>query len=225
MRELILAATVLAALAAPGRPVVKKLAAALLAVTALATASAQAATIHLYPNTCNNKEEGCTAVWIQGTIEPNDGGKFMELMLKDSPKKAVIILNSTGGNLEASLQIGRYVKFQNYATYVPSGAVCGSGCAMIWLAGSLKQVGENGKIGFHAAYEIKKVGKQVYVKEDGMANAIVGAYYTELGYSVDAIKFFTAAAPSSALFLNNEWAAKLGINVKVITDKKEEKKS
>src|SRR5205823_9267598 len=114
--------------------------------------------------TCNHKEVGCTAVWIEGVIEPNDGGKFMELMLKDKPKKALILLRSEGGNLIASLQIGRYIKNNGFATYVPGNSVCASGCAMIWLAGKSKMVDENAKIGFHAAYTVEKVGKQTYAR-------------------------------------------------------------
>jgi hypothetical protein len=220
MRKLILAATALAALP---MSIVKKFAVALLAATALATVSAQAATITLLPNTCNHKEEGCTAVWIEGRIEANDGGKFMEILLKDKPKKALILLHSEGGNVMAALQMGRYIKANNYATYVPSKAVCVSSCAFVWLAGNLKQVGENGKIGFHAAYYTEKVGKQTYALESGVGNAVIGAYYAELGYSQDAIMFFTKSSPGSMSWLNSDTAERLGIRVKVITDKKEEK--
>jgi len=186
----------------------------------LSTAAANAATFTLYPNTCNKNEEGCTAIWVKGTIEPNDGGRFMELLLKDKPKKALVLLDSPGGNLTAALQIGRYIKANGFSTFVPSNSVCVSGCAMVWLAGNPKLVNETGKIRFHAAYTVEKIGKQAYAKESGAGNAVVGAYYAELGYSMEAIIFFTKAAPSSATWLTSETAASLGIKVKVISNEK-----
>jgi hypothetical protein len=190
------------------------------ALVTLTSVTAQAATFTLSPNTCNNKEEGCTFVSIEGSIEPNDGGRFMELMLKAKPKKVLVGLHSDGGNLVASLQIGRFIRANNYATIVTSNSVCVSGCAMIWLAGSFKQVSETAKIGFHAAYTITKVGKQPYATESGQGNAVVGAYYSELGYSEDAIRFFTMAPPNSATWLSTEKADRLGIKVKVYAPEK-----
>jgi hypothetical protein len=44
-----------------------------------------------------------------------------------------------------------------------------------------------------------------------MANALVGAYFAELGYSEDAIRFFTKAGPNSASWLTSDNAKRLGI--------------
>jgi hypothetical protein len=181
------------------------------AMLAALTVSAQAATFNVNPNTCNKKEEGCTVIHIVGRIEANDGGKFMEIILKDQPKKVLVSLNSEGGNLVASLQIGRFIKTYGYNTMVTTGSVCVSGCAMIWLAGNYKYASEEARIGFHAAYTIEQKGKQTYTRESGQGNAIVGAYYAELGFGEDAIRYFTAAAPTSASWLNQGVIKQLGL--------------
>jgi hypothetical protein len=191
----------------------------------LTTSAAQAATINLIPNRCNNNQEGCTTVTIEGDIEATDGGRFMELMLKSNTKKALIMLHSDGGNLTASLQIGRYIKNNSYSTYVPSNAVCASGRAAIWLAGAFKQADATAKIGFHAAYTLKKVGRQVVATETGQGNAVVGAYYAELGYSEEAIRYFTKTGPTSVTWLSSEMAQRLNIQVKIHKDDDDKKKS
>jgi hypothetical protein len=195
-------------------------AATLLVATTLAVASAQAASFTIWHDTCNNKEKGCTLVAIMGPIEANDGGKFLELMWKNNVKKAFIGLNSEGGNVTAALQIGRYIRANDWATFVPSEMLCGSACAMIWLAGTYRQAHETSRIGFHAAHTIAKMGKQTYAIESGQANAIVGAYYQELGLSEDAIRFFTKAAPNSATWLTTEIAARLGVKLTMIPKEK-----
>jgi hypothetical protein len=178
---------------------------------ALSSVAAPAATIKLHPNTCNGEERGCTAVEIIGFIEASDGGKFMELMLKDNPAKAVIILRSPGGSVPAALQIGRFIKAKSYTTYATDTDVCASSCAIIWLAGWEKIVDAGAKIGFHAAYTVQQAGRKLYAAESGMANALVGAYFAELGYSEDAIRFFTKAGPTSASWLTSDNAKRLGI--------------
>jgi len=189
-----------------------------IAATLLALSSAaHAATLKVHPNMCNGGETGCTTVEIIGDIEPYDGGRFMELMLKDKHDKAVVILRSPGGNLTASLQIGRYIRANNYTTYATDLEACVSGCAIIWLAGWEKVVDAGAKIGFHAAYTVQRQGRQVRAQESGQGNAVVGAYFAELGYGEEAIRFFTKAGPNSASWLTKEVAERLGVEFRFAT--------
>ena len=97
------------------------------------------ANITAKPLTCDN-HPGCFALLIDGRIEPDDGKKFEEVVKKNDVKMAVIVLNSPGGTLIAGYAIGTLIREKGYATYVSGGATCGSTCAMIWMAGSPRQV-------------------------------------------------------------------------------------
>ena len=69
------------------------------------------------------------------------------------------------------MKIGERIHTNGWGTYVLSGAVCASSCAIIWLAGVPRTIeGAPGVIiGFHAVYDIETQ------KESGAANAILGA--------------------------------------------------
>jgi hypothetical protein len=192
------------------------LAASLLAASALVS-SANATDFSVHPDTCNNGEKGCTVVMMKGKIIANDGGKFLELMFKERPTKLVLFLDSEGGDVTSALQIGRHLKANNYSTYVGRNSACASACAMIWLAGHNKNIHATAQIAFHAAYLVSTDGKRY--KESGEGNAVVGAYYSELGYSEEAIRFFTKSAPDSASYLTDTVAKKLSIKYKLIEDK------
>ena len=191
-----------------------------LAATLLSSA-ANAATITLLPDTCSNKEPGCTAIVIEGQIYEADGGRFLELMLKNNPQKALVVLDSPGGSIDAALQIGRFIHANGWATFVPNKTYCVSACAMIWLAGGdLKHVSTTARIGFHAAYTLQK-GR---ASESGMFNALVGAYYSELGYTANAIRFFTSAPPNGVSWMNGAIAKELGVEATVYQDQNPEPK-
>jgi hypothetical protein len=196
-----------------------KLTIALATATALVS-SAEAATFTVYRDHCNGGEAGCLTLVMAGNIELNDGGKFLELMFKEKPTKMVMVLRSEGGDVVSGLQIGRHLKANGYSTYVDKDALCASSCATIWLAGKNKNVHETAQIAFHAAYVLSKDGR--YYKESGMGNAVIGAYYAELGYSEEAIRFFTKAAPDSASYLTDAVAKRLGIAYRLVEEKKKQ---
>ena len=70
---------------------------------------------------------------------------------------------------------------------------------------------EGSAIGFHAAYQ-EKGGMAL---ENGMANALVGAYLNSLGLSSSAVSYITHAAPNSMQWLTVADAEAIGIDVRV----------
>ena len=174
------------------------------------------ANITAKPLTCDN-HPGCFAQLIDGRIEPDDGKKFEEVVKKNDVKMAVIVLNSPGGTLIAGYAIGTLIREKGYATYVSGGATCGSTCAMIWMAGSPRQIEAKARIGFHAAYTTDKKGRMI--GESGMGNALVGSYYAHLGLSDSAIMYLTSASPKEAKWLNPADAKKYNIAVVERSDK------
>ncbi len=150
---------------------------------------------------------------IEGTIEYRDDVDFR---LKSSDiNKAIVALMSPGGNLDAGLSIGKQIRTNGYATLVGS-KLCASACALAWLGGERRYMTANASIGFHAAY----IREGEYVRESGMANALVGSYLAKLGLSDDAIVFISAAPPGFLNWLDIRSAQRLGIDALLLEDGK-----
>lgn len=155
--------------------------------------------------------DGIDLISISGTFTEGDDAAFRRLAAA-SPK-AVVILDSGGGNLLTGLAIGRAIRLSGFATAVPPGSLCASACALTWLAGSPRLLDIKSKLGFHAAYRVVN-GKAA---ESGAANALVGAYLNQLGVNDKAVIYVTSAPPEGVEWLTTETAAAVGIEFGTIS--------
>jgi hypothetical protein len=193
----------------------KTITAGLLALLAWTTTPASAANI-VYNQQCNDGKAGCYYISIDGEIKQGDAKTFTDLILKQSVTTAVY-LNSPGGSFEEGMAIARLVHQSNLKTLVDDGDECTSMCAIIWLAGTTRYYGGKAKIGFHSIANIP-VDKQGNRIKGGKAtpynagNALVGAFYSQLGLSEKAIEALTDADPSDTFYLNTKNVEELGIS-------------
>ena len=147
---------------------------------------------------------------IAGDFVLGDEKKFIDLAL--SSQNALVVLQSPGGNLYAGVEIGRAVHLKGFATLVPDGVQCASACALAWLGGSPRLMGEAGQVGFHAVYTTKD--GQAAISSSG--NALVGAYLNQLGLSTSAVWYITAPPPDGIQWLSFADARRIGIDVQQI---------
>jgi hypothetical protein len=146
------------------------------------------------------------AITITGQIDPND---FETFKIKAGPlAKADVWLSSPGGDLQAAIKIGEFVRLRGWSTFVSAG--CSSACALIWLAGISRYMTDAARIGFHAA--------SVNGQEKGSGNAVIGAYMNRLGLNYDAVLFVTTASPSDITYLTPDYAKRIGIEVTIIEE-------
>lgn len=150
-------------------------------------------------------DSGEMMIALVGEITTGDAEKFRKLAI--AHPKAFLLLGSNGGTIVEALEIGRMVRLQGYVTLVVRDAPCNSACALIWLAGSTRFLGEGAKVGFHASY-YEEGGR---LHESGVANALVGNYLNQLNLSERAIVFATSASPQELNWLSIENAAAAGI--------------
>jgi hypothetical protein len=148
-------------------------------------------------------------VSVRGKIEEGDAQKFNDvrrtIQANHSEKNVTVTLDSAGGHIGAALAIAKIVREMKWSTWVNADEDCNSACAIIWLAGMKRGATETSLIGFHAAYNTRTKN------ESGSANAVVGAFYKELGLSDDAIYFLTMAPPDMAIYLTEESAKRYSI--------------
>lgn len=153
-------------------------------------------------------------IQITGEFRKSDDQKFRDAIANLLPLFGVVVLDSPGGELTSALAIGKVIKLRGYSTIVRAGDVWASACALIWLAGETRYMDPSSKIGFHAAHVVK--GHDAV--ESGMANALVGAYLSQLGLATDAIKYITSPSPSDVQWLSIRHAMLLGINVTISSE-------
>jgi hypothetical protein len=170
----------------------------------LALPVAQAADIVVKP-----LEGGSTLITIDGELELGDIDSFRSKTELLPVGRTTVEFRSKGGRLLAGIRIGALIRAKRFNTVVPDGAQCASACALAWLGGARRFVGEDSTVGFHTAYILKTAGPA----ESGPGNAILGAYLNQIGLSEEAILYITHAAPTSVQWMSLEEAAEYGIVV------------
>jgi hypothetical protein len=174
---------------------------ALLAATMIVPADAATITVHA-PDS-----DGRVFIDLVGKIERADADTFRARTAAISAAKAKVIVTlvSSGGDASSALQIGSLIRGHAMSTLVPGERTCTSACALIWVAGLSRMVGDAPRIGFHAAFDPKTR------RESGAGNAVIGAYLRDLGMGYKAISFMTRKGPASVEWLTPDLAKDLGI--------------
>jgi hypothetical protein len=147
-------------------------------------------------------------IFLLGDI--TDRSRVEILPLLHAYPGATVVLEGPGGLVSPGLAIGRAIRAARAKTLVPSGGLCASTCAFIWLAGSERGLGDDGaRLGFHGVFTRR--GSQVTVS--GPGNALVGAYLRELGLSDRSIERLTEELPHSMAWLTRPELSELEIEL------------
>ena len=170
----------------------------------LSAATADAATF-----TVSHVGNGSALIVVEGDFEPGDVDAFRAKVATLSTPRAAVAFRSDGGSLVAGIRIGTLIREKKFSTIIPDHGSCASACALAWLGGARRFMGDGASVGFHAAYILKSYGPI----ESSSGNAILGAYLNQLGLSEEAILYITQAAPTSIQWMNMDDAGKYGIVV------------
>jgi hypothetical protein len=127
--------------------------------------------------------------------------------------KALVVLDSRGGSIMAAIAIGRLIRTYGYSTIVADGGTCASACADIWLAGNNRFLQPLAHIGFHAAFTTEGDGSNHVT---GAGNAIIGAYYQEIGLGTTTIATLTNPDPNDILWLIPNSPLMTELNAKIM---------
>jgi hypothetical protein len=154
-------------------------------------------------------ETGEMLISIDGDFDRGDVDIFRSKASSIALGRATVSFRSEGGSLVSGIRIGALIREKKFTTLVPDGAACASACALAWLGGARRFVGQDANVGFHAAYVLKPNGPA----ESGSGNAVMGAYLNQLGLSESAILYITKTAPTSIQWMTLEDATLHGIAV------------
>lgn len=140
---------------------------------------------------------------LSGDIEPGAEDVFRELV--GERYGGWLELRSMGGDVRASIQIGKIARAHRIKTYVPEGTYCLSGCAIIWAGGYERYVAKGGIIGFHRPWHL--INGEVV---PGDVHALT-AYFKGLGFSDVVVERFLWP-PDTFYYLDGESARILGVD-------------
>jgi hypothetical protein len=157
---------------------------------------------------------GGTIIHIDGPIYLGDEKKFAAYTQYD-PESTVVQLNSLGGNVVASLEIGRMIWARGYTTWLNNQSVCASACAFIWFSGRHAIVQRYSTLVFHEPYD-PETGKPSPVELD---NYIL-AYLQSVGLTAKqarAILYAAPPGPDSGRYATEGWARQLGFEPQIVT--------
>jgi hypothetical protein len=152
-------------------------------------------------------QAGPATILVRGELAMTDGLRFTEKT--QNIEEAVVRFESPGGMMIAGLGIGRTIRSKGFATMVPSAAQCESACALAWLGGSQRYMGENARVGFHAAY-LMRSGRP---RRSDAAQAAVVDYLEQLQLPPRAISYMTSSPPQGLNMLTMGRAHDLGVEV------------
>lgn len=149
-------------------------------------------------------------VLLAGEIRPDDGEAFARAAA--SLDNAFVFLHSPGGNVVAGLRIGQLIRERGFHTVVLDRSICASACGLVWLAGKRRLMQPAARIGFHAAYVVRR-GRP---RESGVGNALIGAYLSRLGLPDRAIVYISSSAPNDMRWLTRADADRLGLDIVLV---------
>lgn len=113
---------------------------------------AQARTAELYVSKNN------WVISFDGEIVEGDADRLRKFVLEIGALPRTIILNSRGGDIRESVEIGKFIRAALVQTGVESGRECSSACFIIWASSVRKFPGiaiignSTGRIGLHRPY-------------------------------------------------------------------------
>ena len=119
----------------------------------------------------------------------------------------LVFLSSPGGNVAAALEIGRFIRMRALETVVADQQSCFSACALIWLGGAQRFMGQNARIGFHAASEVRGGRRET----SGVGNAMIGSYLANLGLPERVVMYVTLPGPDETQLLSMADARRIGL--------------
>jgi hypothetical protein len=174
--------------------------AAALCVTFITCQVAQAAEISVQEAATG--EPALVSVW--GHLNKGDDEVFRE-KIRDL-QSAIVFMAGPGGLLTTAIGIGLTIRQRGFETAVIGGATCVSACALAWLGGNPRRMGDDANIGFHRP-------RNRQTKEPTpQGDALVEAYARQLKLPHAALTLLISANPGSMTWMTDAQASAYGIH-------------
>jgi hypothetical protein len=167
-------------------------------------------------------------VTIHGKITQQDLAFFSSHSKEFESNQLYLHLDSSGGDVDAAMKIGRIIRSAWASTVIPANAHCYSSCALVFIAGVVRT--NFGKLGLHRPYfasaplSIEQVEKQLpamrsavkeYVQEMGVTGSFFERMFntdpSEIDILEDSEKLVPQTDPTYDEIQASLWARHYGI--------------
>lgn len=162
----------------------------------------------------DEKIEGRNIIVIIGDIKDGDQDKFANI--SQNIDDAVIYFDSSIGagsyaDIKAAIEIGWQIRSMGYLTAALHKSSCQSVCALTWVAGNKRWIGENAFVAFGDYLHTETACNQI-----AETYVMIGHYLTSLGLSQESIVFATKGV-GRLLVLDSRNMKELGIPAAVVS--------
>lgn len=155
-------------------------------------------------------------VYLDGTIDA-DAAKRLALELKrNNVKYGVAMLNSSGGNLFAGIEIGRLLRAHGLSTYITKASKgedvsgeCYSACVYAFVGGYFRTLRENDSLGVHRFS--KPAPTSTDLDNAQIVSGEISKYLNEMGVDVKLFELTTRVSSNQIYILSMEEALKLRV--------------
>jgi hypothetical protein len=146
--------------------------------------------------------EGRTALLVTGVIGPGSYEEFRAAVARSTPE--LVVIDGPGGVLGEALLIGEEVRRRHLSTLVSSHRSCASACAVVFLSGRTRYVGDGAVVGLHSASFADG-------RADPEATAVMADYLREVGVPSATLRRMSHTAPSDIRWLTAAEKKAMGI--------------
>ena len=164
------------------------------ALTALLAANAAHA-----GNVVVKRQETSTSpavVSVTGRIDNGDYAAFIAITQR--MKRATIYFFSKGGMVVDAVLIGQMIREKRFSTAVADRGVCFSACALAWLGGVKRFLGNSAAVGFHAPFQ------KTTHQRSAQADAAISIYLRYMGLPRRVAAYVLEPGPKELNFLMSE---------------------
>lgn len=176
-----------------------------------------------FENVCaGNAAESCYIVAV-GTITKDTPKAFSDYLDADQRDGNKVLLHSPGGSLLAGLKLGEIIrehqletrvgiwKKDEWSGLVEDGGVCASACSYAFLGGTVRQVPEGNRLGFHQFFLSAPKAGDIPADKLGEAlaktqelSSVVVRYLLEMGIDARVFVLGSGAKPDEMFFPDAE---------------------
>ncbi|MBZ9653528.1 hypothetical protein [Phyllobacterium lublinensis] len=171
---------------------------------------------------------GHFSINVIGFIEPGDDIKFQEFLARVAPPpRTDIYINSSGGDVETAINIGRIIRGAWFSTNVGSYVLdhdknsqyfvarkllpgqCMSAATLIFLGGKLRYFNSGSKFGVHQ-FSFRDP-KPDHIGLSQVLSAKIARYISDMGISPDFLDLSTSAGSDAIKLVNEDELERIGI--------------
>lgn len=131
-------------------------------------------------------------VVVTGIIRPGDHHEFHHVLDRTNPD--IVMMDGPGGSVEDALLMADEIHDRGLNTVVGPDRTCISACALLFLSGRARYVGERSGLGLHAPFE---VGGKVSVRALGWMRE----HLAHFGVPADILAKMSSTPPSEVWWL------------------------